>query len=401
MTTEAPNCLRSEPFKANVVFLTGGSGYIGALIAAWLLVNDDCSLILPVREGADPNAFRGRLQTEVDALGGDMAAVERRLNLYPWRGTADIGNNDWAATLDSAGIDEIIHCAGCLDYYDRAALTAVNIDLTDWLLVLGKRWKVKRFTYMSTAYSAGYRDAEILESLAEEPLKDPTDYTWSKRTAEHRVAASGLPWLILRPSILIGECASGRYSGKRYGLYQQWMGLERLMLDRYHPAIHTVATDQPLNLLHQDVFQRAFDSAHRWLPDSAICNMVSDNSVAPTLREVWDLWMQIVRPQEIYYYPRFEDVDLREINMRQRAYLTFAQVNLEIGAHSWCFEDRWLKLLEAKGLDFRHATIDSVYRCLQRFISASEPMARYQERFSNNFPDKIVSHEVCSYEPSC
>ena len=46
------------------------------------------------------------------------------------------------------------------------------------------------------------------------------------------MAACGLPFIVLRPSILIGTGDTGRYSGRRYGLYQQWMGLERLVCDR-------------------------------------------------------------------------------------------------------------------------------------------------------------------------
>jgi nucleoside-diphosphate-sugar epimerase len=394
-TPASGQALRDAPFAPRALLLTGASGYLGTLIAAGLLQHDRCELILPMREGTDPDAFLQRLDTELKALGSSLSSHAGRLRILPWRGHGEVGNDAWAAQLDGAGIDEIIHCAGCLDYFDSAALTAVNIELTEWLLAIGRRWRVSRFSFVSTAYSAGYTEQSVPERLLAEPASDPTDYTRTKRAAEHRVAASGLPWLILRPSILVGEWDSGRYSGKRYGVYQQWMGLERLMVDRYHAEMHTVAPLQPLNLIHQDAFQQAFLQAWRWLPERAVCNIVSDGDSAPTMRELWNLWMQVVRPREIYYYPRFEDVDLRAINMRQRAYLTFARVNLEIGAHPWRFDSDWLRLLEAaRGLEFRHATLDSMQRCLGRFVSSSDALARYLERFADEFPSEMISHEV-------
>jgi len=43
--------------------------------------------------------------------------------------------------------------------------------------------------------------------------EDPTEYTRTKRNAEELVATSGVPYLILRPSIVIGDSRDGRYFG--------------------------------------------------------------------------------------------------------------------------------------------------------------------------------------------
>lgn len=390
--------LRHAPFQPHCVLLTGASGYVGALIAARLLADGVPRLVVPLRPPASRESFAERLQLELTPLGLSWDEVAQRVHTVSWLGAGDIGNATWAQGLDQFGIEEIIHSAGCLDYFDQQALTAVNLDLTRWLTQLGQRWRIQRFTYISTAYSAGYIDGRISETLLDEPASDPTAYTRTKRQAEWLVAQSGLPFLILRPSILIGEWASGRYSGKRYGLYQQWMGLERLLSDRYHAEIHTVAPEEPLNLLHQDAFQHSFAWAHRWLPDGAICNQVSSDDAAPSMRQLWDMWMAVVRPQRVYYYPRFEDVNLKAIDLRQRAYLTFAQVNLEIGAHRWRFERGWMQALMQHGLEFHDATQDGVARCQQRFIAASDTLARYFERFSAQFPTTTqtleINHEV-------
>lgn len=381
--------LRPVAYQPRKVFLTGASGYLGALIAAQLLAHSQCELVIPLRRSSSVDALRTRLEMELVALGHDWNAVEARVQVIDWSGAEGAASADWAVPDAPPGIDEIIHCAGCLDYYDVAALNAVNVDLTAALLTLGRSWGVSRFTYISTAFSSGYVDGVIPESLHDDPSADPTAYTQTKRKAERLVAESGLPWLIMRPSILVGESESGRYSGKRYGVYQQWMGLERLMCDRYHADMHTVAPEQSLNMLHQDAFQAAFAYAHAWLPDDSVINLVSDSELAPSMRSVWALWMEVVRPRRVFYYPRFEDVDLKAINLRQRAYLTFAQVNLEIGAHPWRFDNTWLTTLEAHGLKFSNATLATTERCLRRFVATSDVMTAYLERFRDELAEEI------------
>jgi nucleoside-diphosphate-sugar epimerase len=326
------------------------------------------------------------IANELTALGvTDHEAMFKRLTWIRWKDWSDLAEPAFMDRVAVNDIDTIIHAAGCVDYFDAASLESVNVELTKLMLALGKTAAVSRFVYVSTAYSAGYLDRPIAEAELGDPLADPTDYTRSKRAAEHLVAASGLPFVIARPSIIIGAHSDGRYSGKRYGLYQQWMGLERLMLDRYHADIHTVATHAPLNLIHQDVFQEAFDAALRWVPDGAYINLVTDSSKAPSARDIWTLWADVAKPENIVYYQQFDDVDLKAIHMRQRAYLTFAKTNLEISAHPWQFERGWIHALQAKGVAFHETTIDSVARCQERFIAGSTLIPRYRERFSDSF----------------
>jgi nucleoside-diphosphate-sugar epimerase len=288
---------------------------------------------------------------------------------------------DLAPVLE--GVDEIIHCAGCLDYYDVAKLQAVNVHYTAHLLVLARHLSLKRFVYVSTAYSSGYQPHRTPERLLTDPPADPTEYTRTKREAEALVARSGIPFVIIRPSILIGTSDTGRYSGKRYGLYQQWMGLERLACDRYHAEFHTVAPKMPLNVLHQDAFCSAFVAAYGWLPDGSFMNLVSNPDTSPSMRDLWDMWFEVTRPATIYYYPSVDDVPLKHIHTRQRAYLTFAQVNLEIASHQWRFETTWLDLLRAKGLQFVDATVDTVRVCQDRFVASSDLIAKYLSRFAS------------------
>jgi len=134
-------------------------------------------------------------------------------------------------SLTNVDIDEIIHCAGCVDYFDERALIEGNVIFTEQIVSLEKIKPVQRIVFLSTAYSSGYTNGKISKLLHDTPDKDPTYYTKTKRAAESIIVESGINYLILRPSIVIGHSITGRYSGKMYGLYQQWMGPERLLMD--------------------------------------------------------------------------------------------------------------------------------------------------------------------------
>ena len=63
-------------------------------------------------------------------------------------------------------VAEIVHCAGCLDYYNTVELERINIAFTEQMLSLAEHLEVNRFTYISTAYSSGYLDDVVREQAA-------------------------------------------------------------------------------------------------------------------------------------------------------------------------------------------------------------------------------------------
>jgi nucleoside-diphosphate-sugar epimerase len=369
--------------------LTGGTGYLGGLIAATLLVNEDVEIVLPVRQGNDVESIARPIRAEIEVQGGTFhPSYLSRLHpveLPPLESLHELDD-----TVREFGVEEIIHCAGCLDYFDRSTLEAVNVTFTRQLLEQGRRWDVRRFVYISTAFSSGYLDGVVPEQLHDEPLTDPTDYTQTKRRAERLVADSGLPYLILRPSIVIGDSRDGHYSGKQYGLYQLWSGMERLLCREWNPDLHALAPQQPLSLVHQDAFQNAFLAAFRMLPDNSILNLVSEHDNLPTLRQLWELWVsECLRPRLVYYYLKMSDIPVREINTRQRALLGLASVNLEIASHPWHFETTNLQWLRERGLELPETTLETVAICQRRFVEESATIRDYLARNTQYLADEI------------
>ena len=272
------------------VLLTGASGYLGGLIATALLAdNADLRILAPIRAGNDPDSLRLRLREELAAAGAgapDSLLERLQFTAMPAMGTLA----ELAPQVRAFDVKEVIHCAACLDYFDAPGLQAINVGLTEEMLALAANSGVERFTYISTAFSSGYISDRVAEAPHPEPPSDPTDYTRTKRLAERKVADSGIPFLILRPSIVIGHSQDGRYSGKRYGLYQLWSGIERLLCREWHETIHAFAPEERVNLVHQDAFQNAFLAA-RGLPDNSILNIVAGEEDRPTVRDLWTLWL--------------------------------------------------------------------------------------------------------------
>ncbi len=89
-----------------------------------------------------------------------------------------------------AGITAIIHAAAAMLPNPPGKIRSVNVDGTRNVLAAARRWGVRRFVYVS-AVSAAY------------PRKN--SYGQSKMEAEALVAASGIPWVVLRPTMIYGE----------------------------------------------------------------------------------------------------------------------------------------------------------------------------------------------------
>lgn len=376
------------------VLLTGGSGYVGGLIASTLLIHEDVRIVAPVRKGVDRQRFLQPVSAEVRLAGHAFdEALASRIHLVELPERDRMGDLD--AIVAELGVDEIIHSAGCLDYFNAGALENVNVELTRTFTEHARRWNVSRFIYISTAFSSGYVFRSISETLHTAPGKDPTDYTRTKRVAEEIVAASGLPYLILRPSIIIGDSRDGHYSGKQYGLYQLWAGMERLLCREWHPEMHVLAPRQPVQLVHQDAFQSAFLSAYRHLPDGTIMNIVSDPETLPDLRALWDLWLDAcLRPGKTFYYERMADIPLREINGKQRALLALASVNLQIASHPWRYDTTSMETLRAKGMAFTDATRETVSLCQDLFVAESRLIQEFLDAHRSSFAEETTQVDI-------
>lgn len=150
-----------------MIFLTGVTGYIGQRIAHRLLrAGRRVRGLVPPGE-----AFPAGL-ADVEFVRGDLLVPESLASL-------------------GAGVTAVVHSAAAMLPNPAEKIRTVNVGGTRNLLAAARGWGgVSRFVYLS-AVSAAYTVKNC--------------YGESKMEAERLIAASGLPWVVLRPTMVYGE----------------------------------------------------------------------------------------------------------------------------------------------------------------------------------------------------
>lgn len=153
------------------ILVLGANGFIGSAVAALL-----------VRRGHS-----------VIALARDTAVASRRQPQADWR-RADIGRlrapADWLPFIE--GADAVVNCAGALQDGARDDVAALQD------------------TAVRTLYEAGRELRLIVQISARiEGSAAETPFLASKRAADDALKQSGVPFVILRPAMVIGRNAHG------------------------------------------------------------------------------------------------------------------------------------------------------------------------------------------------
>jgi nucleoside-diphosphate-sugar epimerase len=368
----------------NASLVTGATGFIGSLVVAALLAEERRQVVLPIRRIARAHECRTYIRTGLRDRGVPDWLEDELMTLVI---IVELPDPDRLMELTGIAeryhVDEIVHCAGCVDYYDTKVLELANVRLTTKLLDAARSWSVSRFIFVSTAFCSGYRSLSIPERLHPEPspAAEPTEYTRTKRVAEWRVAESGVPFVIIRPSIVIGHSVTGIYRGKNYGLYQLWRAVEGLLCREYSPVWYHVGPPNPANLIHADAFQNAVMAVRQHSGPDEIIHLVSRDATSPTLRELCWKWAHVYYPREIHCYTSIDDVPLSSLPARHRRFLQVIAKNLEIAGHRWKFDDDKLCLLRSKGLQFTDATLQTIDYCQSEYIRNSQRIQEHMRTY--------------------
>ncbi len=198
------------------IFLTGGTGYIGAHVATNLLNQHGASLNLLVR-ARDPQEAENRLwhalqlhldfklfyeylQTRVRVFCGDLTGERFGLS-----------TDDYDRLVHTT--DSIIHCAASLNRKSEKSCLNVNLRGTLEVIKLGLQVDhyhgLRRFSHVSTVAVAGKRQDEVIteDNSIDWNRSDYDPYARTKKFCEHmiRQLLPDVPKTIFRPSIVLGD----------------------------------------------------------------------------------------------------------------------------------------------------------------------------------------------------
>ncbi len=253
------------------LLLTGSNGFLGSqFVTSWLQRHPSSRAACVVRAADDP-AADARLKAALLRAGADRDAPAG-LDEAIGRARAICGDVSDPATAWLGDVRRwhegndgrplrVLHCAANLSFRpsDRDAVRAVNVEGTRFMLDAASRLGASEFNYVSTAYVAGDREGEILEdAVSEQPPGFSNAYEESKWEAEALVrshcARTGLPFRILRPSIIIGHSITYRMSALSgfYKVAETMLALGRMPRTRGREILLPVPTGSTLDLIPVD-----------------------------------------------------------------------------------------------------------------------------------------------------
>jgi UDP-glucose 4-epimerase len=142
-----------------------------------------------------------------DLAGHTLIAASRNpVEGREWRRLPDLaGPVDWDALLQ--GVDAVVHLANLAHQTAREdEFERVNHQATTDLCAAAKRADIEHLVYVSSIYAQVGHTSEKVVTEADPPAPINA-YGRTKLLAEHAVAASGVPFTILRPTLVVGEGA--------------------------------------------------------------------------------------------------------------------------------------------------------------------------------------------------
>ena len=270
------------------IFLTGGTGYIGAHVAANLLEQHDSALNLLVR-GRDPHdaelrlwqalqlhlpfpRFHEYLQAKIRIFRGDLTSPQ--LGLEP---------GDYDRLVHTT--DSVIHCAASLNRKSEKSCLNVNLRGTLEVVQLARRSQyyhgLQRFSNVSTVAVAGKRRHEVVleDRSIEWERSDYDPYARTKKFCEHMVREllPDVPLTIFRPSIVLGD---SRYpQTTQFDMVHSFVFLAGLPVLPFRPL-------DKIDIVNVDFVADAIATLHmKTNPEHDVYHLSSGNS-SQTFREL-------------------------------------------------------------------------------------------------------------------
>lgn len=306
------------------VLVTGAAGLLGGEVAG-RLADAGWAVTALVHRARDVRRNDGRPARVARALTGDVGAGR-----FGWESVA------WRA--EAAAHALVVHCAAVTAFgADPALIERVNVGGADQAVAFAAAGGAG-LIHVSTAYVSA-ATAGVVHEDAPPAAAGLNAYARSKATAEERVRAGGVPFVIARPGIIVGDWAEGRV--RRFdGFYLLFKamaeGLVRTMPASAGASLDLVPIDHVASAI-VDLAERfdaaaggtyhlvssaptpvaAFPATLASYPGLATPRLVLPEAFAPSPLER-RLFDRVAAPYAPYFArdPRFDDTRLRAVTGR-------------------------------------------------------------------------------------
>jgi long-chain acyl-CoA synthetase len=221
------------------ILLTGATGFLGMELLTRAVQADSVDVVCVIRADDDAHAARRLDATLATLYGDDVPAAASRLTAVAGHlELPGLGLGRAATALVTERVTRIVHSAASITFdlpLDEAR--AVNTTGTAHVLGIARRLhalgRLERHVHVSTAYVAGRHDGTVSEEDLTIAGTPRNTYEQTKREAEVLVrdaADAGLPVVIVRPSIVVGDSRTG-WTPAFNVLYWPLRALSRGLLD--------------------------------------------------------------------------------------------------------------------------------------------------------------------------
>ena len=201
------------------VFMTGARGFLGRnLLEAAAKRFPRTSFVLLARSQKAAEDLRDKFQW----LGSDRLRVVQGDIVEPGFGLSS------SESEALAPVNEVWHLAASTSFDERelAAIHQGNVVGTRNVLAVARGLpKIERFVYVSTAYVAGTNLGPIAEDEMPARIGFRNSYESTKWEAEQTVRLSELPFVIFRPSIVMGDSQTFDPQCQRRMIYGYLLGI--------------------------------------------------------------------------------------------------------------------------------------------------------------------------------
>ena len=201
-----------EPHGA--VLLTGATGFVGSEVLARYLANTDRRVYALVR-GGDSGEATQRLRDAIAPLGVELPD-DRAIAVPADLERPELGLDARRREQIACEVTDVVHAAASVSFsLPLEQSRQINVEGTrrvlDFAHLSRQRGGLRRLAYVSTAYVAGAHHGVFTEDDLEVGQTFRNPYERSKFEAERLVRRERrhLPTQIFRPSIVVGEAATG------------------------------------------------------------------------------------------------------------------------------------------------------------------------------------------------